>query len=155
MAGDVILVAISLWALAIAASDVLRRKVPNTLLLLALVPALLALALNGQGLLGTTVGASSAGLLVAAALTLPGYVMNQMGAGDVKLAAVLGLLGGLGSLQWWLLFAALILGVMGLVAIILRRVLNRDWRKMPAGVALVAGFLGYFWWTRLVVGAVI
>ena len=144
-----VLLCISVWGIVIAVYDAFRRRVPNAMLLLALIPALLALAFNGRGLLGVGTGSSIVGLIVAGALTLPGYLLGQMGAGDVKLAAVLGLIAGYSAALSSLLISALILGGMGLTALILRKLLRRDWRKMPAAGALVGGFLGYFWHLRL------
>ncbi len=136
---------ISLWSLAIAGIDASRQKVPNLVLVLALVPALLALAVNHVGLLGAGPLSSIGGLVLAFAVALPGYVLHKMGAGDVKLAAVLGLLGGVGGL-WWLLYAGLAIGAMAAVAWGLRHWYGLGGPKIPAAAALVAGFWVWLLW---------
>ena len=103
--------ALGVWAGAVAWSDLRQRRVPNVLLILMLVPAVLAVAINGQGLLGKGVLASMAGMLVAGLPLLPGYASGQMGAGDVKFAACLGwLLGPAGAVEL-LLVSALLIGL--------------------------------------------
>ncbi|HVT36021.1 MAG TPA: prepilin peptidase [Nevskiaceae bacterium] len=104
-------IALGLWAGSVAWFDFTRRRIPNALLILALVPAVLAVGINGRGLLGAGVVASAQGLLVGGLPLLPGYAMGQMGAGDVKFSACIGLLlGPRGALEM-LLVAAVALGL--------------------------------------------
>lgn len=84
--------ALGLWAAIISWYDWKQRRVPNLALVLVLVPAALALILQPQGLLGAARASSLGGMALGFALTLPGYVVKRFGAGDVKFAAVLGLL---------------------------------------------------------------
>lgn len=102
--------ALGAWAGAVAWIDFRHRRVPNVLLLLMLVPALLALGINRSGLLGVDILPSIAGMLVAGIPLLPGYALGQMGAGDVKFAGSLGLLLGPGAALEMLLIAAALLG---------------------------------------------
>jgi prepilin peptidase CpaA len=70
-----------------AASDAASRRIPNHLTFA------LALAGLGQGLSPwgvTTLGASACGLVAGLGLTLVGYVLGGMKAGDVKLSAAVG-----------------------------------------------------------------
>lgn len=137
--------ALAFWSLVVSAVDLWRQKVPNALLVLALVPAVLALVVNHVGLLGAGPLSSIGGLVAAFAITLPGYVLHKMGAGDVKLAAVLGLLGGVGGL-WWLLYAGIAIGLMAAVAWGLRHWYGLGGPKIPAAAALVAGFWVWLLW---------
>lgn len=99
------------WAGAVAWSDFRSHRIPNALLLLLLVPAVLAVVVNGNGLLNMSALSSISGLLIAGLPLLPGYAMGQMGAGDVKFAACLGGLLGAGGALEMLLSTAVLLGL--------------------------------------------
>ncbi len=129
---------LALWAALIAASDLAVRRVPNLALALVLAPALTALALTGDGLLGVGWRASLLGMALALALTLPGYALGKLGAGDCKFAAVLGLLLGVQATAVFLLAAALALSVMAALTWIVRRDLKLRIPTAPA-LALVFG----------------
>ena len=103
-----------MWALLIGAYDVYTHRVPNLALLPLLVLAVLALLVNGSGVLGASVLSSLGGLGVVFLLLLPGYALGRMGAGDVKFAACLGLLLGLPRTLDMLLLAGLGLGLLAL-----------------------------------------
>jgi len=128
-----------IWAGVIAGLDLKTRRIPNAALLLVLVPAVLALVVNGKGLLGVSSLQSLGGFLVAA-LMLPGYYWKQMGAGDVKLVACLGgLLGFAGGLEL-LLVGFSFLGLISLAVWFMQR-----WgfvlpKRIPASPAFVAAF---------------
>ncbi len=68
-------------------TDIAWHRIPNTLLLPALILAV-ALQATGSGLDGVLTGA--AGLVVGLAFLMPLYAMGGMGAGDVKLLGVVG-----------------------------------------------------------------
>ena len=68
-------------------TDLAWHRIPNTLLLSALVLALILQA-SGDGLDGML--AAAGGLLVGLAFLMPLHVMGGMGAGDVKLLGVVG-----------------------------------------------------------------
>ncbi len=146
---DIGLAAVGGWAFVVAIVDGWRQRVPNALLLLMLVPAVLAITFRGQGLLGAGAVSSVVGFLVGGLVLLPGYLSGKMGAGDVKLAAVLGLLSGFSAVLFWLLYAALVLGLMAAVAALLRYRFKTQWKKIPAAVALITGFLAYLCWGRM------
>ena len=137
---DVITGAFVLWAGSIATADWRWRKVPNVLLLALLLPTVTVLALHGVGPLSVPWQSSLAGALVAAALTLPGYLAKSLGAGDVKLAAVAGLVLGWPSIWWMLLCAALLLGLMSLAVVLMLGFANARTVRLPAAVALAGGF---------------
>lgn len=132
--------ALLIWATAIAVTDWRLRKVPNLLLLVALLPAGLVLAWRGEGLLGAAPVASLTGLLCGLLLTLPGYLLGQFGAGDVKLSAVLGLLLGQPAILSTLLLAAILLGAMALVTRLSAGAEAARKIRLPAAIALSGGF---------------
>ena len=82
-------VGFSLLAVLIISSvtDLAWHRIPNVLLLSALVLALILQA-SGNGLDGML--SAAAGLLVGLAFLMPLHVMGGMGAGDVKLLGVVG-----------------------------------------------------------------
>lgn len=129
------------WALLIALADWRWRKVPNGLLLLLLLPALLMLLLNGQGLQSASWGESLLGAGLALVLTLPGYLVSRLGAGDVKLAAVMGLVQGWPLAAWTLLASALLLGGMALLMVLHLGFANARTVRMPAAIAFAGGFI--------------
>lgn len=139
--------ALSLWLAAVLWSDLRRRRIPNTLLLLLLVPALLAVMINSRGLLGVGPWASLAGLMVAA-LLLPGYAAGQMGAGDVKLAAVLGLLLGPAAGLEMLLISALLIGLAAAL-MLARHGASARKQRLPVAPAFVAAFGVQLFYGRL------
>jgi len=138
---DAVIAALLVWAVVIAITDWRVRKVPNLLLLAALLPAGLVVGWRGEGLLGVTPSGSLAGLLYGLLLALPGYLLSRFGAGDVKLAAVLGFLLGQAAVLWSLLLAALILGLMALATRVWAGAGAASTIRLPAAVALSAGFV--------------
>lgn len=134
------------WAATIAVWDLRQRRIPN----LALLPAVLLLALGfaaeGRTPLGAGAWSSFGGAAVATLLLLPGYALRKLGAGDVKMAAVLGAFAGTAATIEMLLLAALVLGAMATGSAWAGR---RD-ARLPAAVALTAGlylecWLGPIW----------
>lgn len=140
---------IGLWLLVIAVVDIWCQKAPNLLLVLALVPAVLALVVNGNGVLDAGAGSSVAGFALGGLVTLPGYLLHKMGAGDVKLAMVLGLLSGITGAVTWLLYGFIVLGAVSLVVWFLRNYYGIGGEKIPAAAAFVAGFMGWMLWGDL------
>ncbi|KTC29870.1 MAG: prepilin peptidase [Pseudomonas sp.] len=80
-----------LWLAICAAQDLRQRKIANILTLGAGLLAGLYLLWTGHTWLGAAPAEGGWALLLALLLTLPGYAMGKMGAGDVKLMAALGL----------------------------------------------------------------
>ena len=127
--------ALGAWAAAAAGTDLHGRRIPNLLLLAAVLPALVLLGWTGHGPLGAAWLPSLAGAALALVL-VPGYRSGAVGAGDVKLAATLGLLlGGLGAVEMLLLGAA----SLGLVSAVLLATGRRA--KIPAAPFLAGAFL--------------
>jgi len=130
------------WVSAIAWCDWRYRRVPNVALLLLLVPAVLALIVNGNGLLGVERWPSFMGFLLAGGVLLPGYALGKMGAGDVKFAACLGLL--LGSL-WPTVRMMLVFGIaLGAISVLMLWHYRQDpdaaKKRIAAAPALAIGF---------------
>ncbi|MBI6633372.1 prepilin peptidase [Pseudomonas paralactis] len=80
-----------LWLGLCAVQDMRQRQIANTLTLGVGLLALIYLLWTGSTWLGATRSDGGVALLLALALTLPGYALGRFGAGDVKLLAALGL----------------------------------------------------------------
>ena len=82
---------LSAWALALGVHDQLRGRLPNLWLAPALILGIVWMLLYQES--PTKVGIAQAwfGFGVAFALLLPGYLLRQVGAGDVKFLAIMGL----------------------------------------------------------------
>jgi len=134
------------WALVVAIFDWRRRRVPNPALILVAVPAVLALVFYRKGLLGAGVVESLVGFAFGAVILLPGYLSKQIGAGDVKLAALLGLLLGIKSALLAMLAAGIVIGLMAVIAKVRFRKDKNPGYRLPGAVALVAGFEWSLWY---------
>lgn len=84
--------ALCVWAACAAWTDWQHRRLPNVLTLGGLAAALVSLLWLGESWNGAPAGKAWAGFGLAVALTLPGYLLGKLGAGDVKLLAAMGLL---------------------------------------------------------------
>lgn len=102
----------SLFLTGIVITDSLTRKIPNALVLTAI---LLGFAVNGYTNSFQGVAASLAGLTVGLTLLLPLYLTGGMGAGDVKSLAALGALFGPAIILQVFLYTALIGGALSLL----------------------------------------
>ncbi|MDF2396402.1 prepilin peptidase [Pseudomonas sp. 3MA1] len=80
-----------IWLVLCAVQDLRQRHIANTLTLGAALLASGYLLWTGSTWLGAAAAQGAWALLLALLLTLPGYAMGRMGAGDVKLMAALGL----------------------------------------------------------------
>lgn len=96
------------WA---AATDLVRRRVPNTVTVFVLLSGLVVTALNG-GVLAPLSGLAASALVVLA-LYRP-WSAGGIGGGDVKLAAATAVWVGLGGLPWFALATALAGGMVAL-----------------------------------------
>ena len=108
------LISILIWLALCADQDARKREISNWLTLGTFALALVFLLTTGRTWTGADSGAGGWALLLSLALTLPGYALGKLGAGDVKLLAALAvatdsrfLLGtfigaGLSSLSWLL-----------------------------------------------------
>ncbi len=107
------LIAVMLLAGTACATDLLRRRIPNALILTALC---LGIGLNGWSRGPAGLAASLAGAGLGLALLLPFFALGGMGAGDVKLLAALGSLLGPADLLRTALAGAVAGGLLALAA---------------------------------------
>lgn len=128
------------WLAACALCDWRTRRIPNWLTFSGLLVATLNLALTQTTLTGGTVLAGLGGLAMAALLTLPGFILGRLGAGDVKLLAGLGLATSAGSVLVTFVAAALCLPLAALVRRALPAAVSVD-HEWPFGPALLAGYV--------------
>lgn len=141
MIAQIILIA---WAAVAAGIDARYRRLPNWLTLGGLVVGGLYALVAGTSLLG----GNSANAMLAAAIgflvLLPAYLAGWMGAGDVKLFAAMGILGGGKVLLPTLVIGSIITGIGALVFIMLKKRLAPadvpNKRPLPFGVGLALGF---------------
>lgn len=80
-----------LWFGACAVQDARQRQIANSLTLGGAALALIYLLWTGHTWLGASAAEGGWALLIALVLTLPGYALNKLGAGDVKLLIALAL----------------------------------------------------------------
>lgn len=99
-------------------TDVRSRRIPNSLTFPAMAFGLVLNAWWG-GLHGLLLALG--GLLLGAALFFVPVVAGGRGAGDLKLIAAVGALGGLGFVFWCALFASMSGGIIALALLLIRR----------------------------------
>ncbi|QLF93138.1 prepilin peptidase [Pseudomonas sp. ABC1] len=132
------------WLALCAWTDLRGRRIPNALILAGLAVASTWLIATGQSLVGASVGQAFLALLVALLLTLPGYALGRMGAGDVKLMAVLGLASSPAHVLFSALLAALGMVIVALLGPCLRRsspTVKSDPLYMPYAPFVLTGLL--------------
>ncbi|MBK5340520.1 prepilin peptidase [Pseudomonas sp. TH49] len=146
------------WLAMCAAFDARQRRIPNVLTLGASALALGYLLWTGNTWLGADAGQGGWAFLIALVLTLPGYFMGRMGAGDVKLMTALGLatdglfiLGafigaGLASLIWLLIAPRLWLHMSQRVREHLRYLEPEKSKKLPFAPFVLIGVLLSIHW---------
>jgi prepilin peptidase CpaA len=147
-----------LWLALCAEQDVRERQIANTLTLGAAAFALAYLFFTGHTWIGAEPADAALALALVMLLTLPGYILGQLGAGDVKLLAALAL----ATDQWYLLGTFIGAGVALLAWLLGRRwlwsLLNQKLKKrfrelqeqmskkQPFAPFLLAGFLLAILW---------
>lgn len=141
------------WFALCAAQDLHQRHIANLLTLGASALALIYLVLNGSTWLGASANEGAMALLITLLLTLPGYALNKLGAGDVKLLIALALATDRLMILGTFIGAALCAGGWLLIAPKIHSILNQRLKTAPAnqtGIAskklpfapfLLAGFL--------------
>lgn len=125
--------------LLVAIIDWEQRRVPNVMLLPALVVALVYAALSGD-LLPAVLGATLAGaiFLVLYALGRRLYGAEALGMGDVKLAGLIGAIAGLPLMFYALALGILLAGVAAAGLLLTRRARRGDTLPYGAFMALAA-----------------
>jgi prepilin peptidase CpaA len=109
-----------LWLLLVAVYDFRQRRIPNWLILAGAVLALATLALGSNPF---EIGwrSSLLGAVIGFGCLLFFYANSMMGAGDVKVAGILGLWVGLAGLLPIWIASSLLAGAHGLLWLLLRR----------------------------------
>jgi Flp pilus assembly protein protease CpaA len=132
------------WSLAVLATDVSFRRIPNVFIMAAILFAMAYLAFTGQAMLGGSWQSVLLGAALALTLTVPGYLARLLGAGDVKLLFAIGLLGGWKVVVICFAVAGLLGGAVALGALMLARYAGFPLAKgrwLPFGAALSIGLL--------------
>lgn len=141
MGSAIVTAALVAWGVAVAWCDWRTRRISNLLLLGAAVPAVAALGILGQGLLGAAPIQSAVGAGIAALMFLPGFALGLSGGGDVKFAGCCGLILGWPGVLLMLLMSAILLGMFSLWVMMRRRRGKPGAERIPAGPALAASFV--------------
>lgn len=132
------------WATIAAVSDARDRRLPNWLTLGGFAAGAVYALLTGVSLLGGNTANAMLAAAIAFLLLLPMYLAGWMGAGDVKLFAAMGMLGGSKVLLPTLLIASIVAGIGALVLLGLKRKNEAAEvpakRLLPYGVGLALGF---------------
>lgn len=159
--------ALGVWAGGLAYSDWRWRRLPNSLLLVGVLIGGAHWLASGVLPFGAVLSDASLAAVAGLLIFLPFYVNGWMGAGDVKMFAVLGWLGGLKVLCALILYGS---ALAGLLAILLLSPACRDYMssrqiearlrgRIPLGaglaIALIALLLGWLdinallgWWPK-------
>lgn len=116
-----------LWFAVCADQDARCARVSNRLTFGGALVALLYLLISAQSWLGAPINQAGWALLLTLILTLPGYALNKLGAGDVKLLIALAL----ASDHVHILGTFIGAGVASVVWLMVRQIL---WRHMPQRV---------------------
>ncbi|WP_178114549.1 MULTISPECIES: prepilin peptidase [unclassified Pseudomonas] len=127
-------IVVFLWLVVCAVQDIRRRQIANRLTLGAALLALVYLLWSGTTWLGAPGTQGLWAFALALLLTLPGYALGRLGAGDVKLLAALGL----GSNSTYLLWSLIGAGVANVLWLILA---PRLWPHMSQGLRERLGYL--------------
>jgi prepilin peptidase CpaA len=148
------------WACLAAWSDWRSRRLPNTLTLGAMGVGLICLLCFGKSWSGGALTSAWLAFGTAAVLTLPGYALGKLGAGDAKLLMAMGMLTDMRTLLTTFCIGAMLGVAMGLWPALLRLLMGilplpPTWQQMqppgvtmrsqgkhiPFGAALAVGFV--------------
>ncbi len=126
--------------------DIAQRRIPNFLVGGAAFVCLFALAWIGQAPLGGEPWSVAGGLALALLLTLPGYLIRQLGAGDVKMLLAVATMGGYMLVLQTFVIGALIAGAVAMGCLFMRShpwgaSLPQTGRFLPFGAALACGLI--------------
>lgn len=102
------------WCMGVLAADLANRRIPNFMSIGAFVLGLGYLLVTGHSVLGASWQSALLGASLGLVLTLPAYLIGQLGAGDVKLLLAIGLIGGWYMTLYAFVVAALLAGAIGL-----------------------------------------
>lgn len=125
---------VMLWLVLCAAQDIRQRQIANWLTLGAALLALIYAFWSGTTWLGAAGSHGLGAFFLALLLTLPGYALGRLGAGDVKLLAALALASDMNCLLWSFI-GATVANVLWLLAA------PRLWPLMSQGLRNAFGYL--------------
>ena len=146
------LAVVLLWFAACSIQDLLQRHISNLLTFGAAALALLYLLWTGHTWLGASAAEGGWALLIALVLTLPGYALNKLGGGDVKLLmalalatdrpTILGTVIGAGICAgiWWLFASKILASINQRVNTNLFSTNDSASKKLPFAPFLFGGF---------------
>jgi prepilin peptidase CpaA len=137
------LLALLAWSLLCALGDARARRIPNSLVLKGALGVALFLMVYRTNLVGGPLMDSALGFCTALFVTLPGYWLGRMGAGDVKMLAVVGLATSLEFLAYAIGGAALLILFWFCFAPVLWPKLPERYRAALAALAPPCGKLPY------------
>jgi prepilin peptidase CpaA len=130
----VAIICLAVVLLAAVVFDLRWRRIPNKLVLSGMVLALslhvLALGQGTRPLAGESVWSALAGLAMGLALMLPPYLMRAMGAGDVKLMAMVGAFVGAPTVVTAVIYTLLAGGLLSLVFMLGRGVATQTFSNL-------------------------
>ncbi|PKH15789.1 prepilin peptidase [Pseudomonas fluorescens] len=153
-------VVVLLWLMVCAVQDTRQRLLANRLTLGVALLAGIYLFWTGSTWLGASVGQGLWAFVLALLLTLPGYALSRLGAGDVKLLAALALvsdaeyvlgafIGAAGASVLWLLLAPKLWPLMSQrLTDCLGHLAAEPSKKLPFAPFLLVGFALVWFWAR-------
>lgn len=128
--------AVLVWLVLCAGQDAWERQISNVLTLGVAACALAWLLATGHSWLGAQGSDAALAFFIVLLLTLPGYMLGQFGAGDVKLLGALALATSLDHVLGTFIGAGVVLVAWQL----LRRKVRQPGEKKPFAPFLLAGF---------------
>ncbi|WP_043197900.1 prepilin peptidase [Pseudomonas putida] len=128
--------AVLVWLVLCAGQDAWERQISNVLTLGVAACALVWLLATGHSWLGAQGSDAALAFVIVLLLTLPGYMLGQFGAGDVKLLGALALASSLDHVLGTFIGA----GVALVAWQLLRRKVRQPGEKKPFAPFLLAGF---------------
>ncbi len=132
------------WGVALGYWDIRYRRLPNVLTFGAALAGLGSWLITGASPLGASALSMLAGAGVALLLTVPGYLLRQLGAGDVKLLVAIALLGGASMTLASFVAGSLLAGAVVVAWIFLGPRFGLPplaGRRLPFGACLAAGLV--------------
>lgn len=91
MKDELVLIILLTWGLICAIQDIRSKRISNLFTIGMFLVAVLYILITGQTLIGARIENTLFALVLAIALSLPGYIAGKMGAGDVKMLCALAL----------------------------------------------------------------
>lgn len=130
------------WCLSVVYFDLYKRRIPNAIILVACVAAIVHVLFTGHTILGGSWQSMLMGAGIGIMLTLPTYALRILGSGDVKLMFALALMS-----SWYFTLLAFVIATMLAILFILTHLLlaqfrcdnKKPKRWIPYGAAFSAG----------------